>query len=182
THGWKHSVGADQDLSVGANRSVEVNSVYGLTAGGNATTMVGANQMEMVGDPLDGILSLAVSVAAEAAQAKAAQVMSQVQATVQGAVGAALGPIGGVLNQANALAAPLQAMNLGGMGSVGAVLAGAAAIPSANDVAGVMLPASMQKAPGGGPSAMEISATNMANAAIAKVAGQGLSAARAALG
>lgn len=182
THGWKHSVGADQDVSVGANRSVEVNSVYGLTAGGNATTTVGANQMEMVGDPLDGIISLAVSVAAEAAQAKAAQVMGQVQATVQGAVGAALGPIGGVLNQANALAAPLQAMNLGGMGSVGAVLAGAAAIPSANDVAGAMLPASMQKAPGGGPSAMEISATNMANAAIAKVAGQGLAAARAALG
>jgi type VI secretion system secreted protein VgrG len=182
THGWKHSVGANQDLSVGANRSVEVNSVYGLTAGGNASTTVGANQMEMVGNPLDGIISLAVSVAAEAAQAKAAQVMGQVQAKIQGAVGAALGPIGGILNQANALGAPLQAMNLGGMGSVGAALAGAAAIPSASDVAGAMLPASMQKAPDGGPSAMEISATNMANAAISKVAGQGLAAARAALG
>ncbi len=182
THGWKHSVGANQDVSVGANRSVEVNSVYGLTSGGNASTTVGANQMEQVGDPLDGILSLAVSVAAEAAQAKAAQMAAQVQAAVQGAVGAALGPIGGILNQANAIAAPIQAMNLGGMGSVGAVLAGAAAIPSANDVAGMMLPASMQKAPDGGPSAMEISMNNVANAAIAKVAGQGLAAARSALG
>lgn len=182
THGWTHTVGANQDWTVGANRKVEVNAVYGLTAGGNATTLVGANQFEMVGNPLDGIITLAVSVAAEAAQAKAAQVIEQVQGKVQGAIGAALGPIAGVVNQANALAAPMAAMNMGGMGSMAGLMGGAAALPGAGALAGAMMPAASQSATDGGPSAGEINLTNMAQAAIGKVAGQGLAAARAALG
>lgn len=182
THGWSHTVGADQSISVGANRTVEVNSVYGLTTGGNASSTIGANQSEMVGNPLDGIISLAASVAAEAAQAKAAQVMAQVQGAVQGAVGAALGPIAGVVNQASALSAPMDAMNRGGMSSMPALLGGAAGLPGASAVAGAMVPASARSAPDGGSSAAEISLTGAMQAAVGRVAGQGLAAARAALG
>lgn len=181
THGWSHTVGANQDISVGANRKVEVNSVYGLTTGGNASSTIGANQMEMVGNPLDGIISLAASVAAEAAQAKAAQVMGQVQGAVQGALGAALGPIAGVVNQANALSAPMAAMNSGGMGAMPSLLSGAAALPAAGAIAGAMAPASMRSATDG-PSAGAIDLANSMQAAVGKVAGQGLAAARAALG
>ncbi len=181
TNGWSHTVGANQDMSVGANRKVEVNSVYGLTTGGNASSTIGANQMEMIGNPLDGVISLAASVAAEAAQAKAAQVMSQVEGAVQGALGAALGPISGVVNQANALSAPMSAMNQGGMGAMPSLLSGAAALPAPGAIAGAMLPASTRSATDG-PSTGAIDVANTLQAAASKVAGQGLAAAREALG
>lgn len=181
TNGWSHTVGADQSLSVGANRSVEVNSVYGLTTGGNASSTIGGNQMEMIGNPLDGIISLAASVAAEVAQAKAAQAMAQVQGAVQGAIGAALGPIAGVVNQANALATPMAAMDHGGMGALPGLLSGAGALPAADAVARSMMPASMRSATDG-PSAGAIDLAHTMQAAAGKIAGQGIAAARAALG
>jgi len=184
TNGFENTIKGDQSVSVGGNRSVEVNAVYGLTVNGAASTSVGGNQFEMDGNPLEGLLTLAASKAAEAAQAKAAQAMAAVQGAVQGAVDQVMGPINSLTEQAAQLGGPMAALSNGSLSASAGLTAGALSLPSAGSFAGSLGsgPAAFDSAVAGGPSAASISLSGVMNAAVEKAAGTGLAAAKQALG
>lgn len=184
TNGFQNTVKGDQSVSVGGNRTVEVNAVYGLTVAGSASTTVSGNQFEMDGNPLEGLLTLAASKAAEVAQAKAAQAMAAVQGAVQGAVDQVMGPINSLTQQASALGGPMGALSNGNLGASAGLTAGALSLPSAGSLVGSLAagPAAFNPAVEGGTSAASISLSSMMNSAVEKAAGTGLAAAKQALG
>jgi len=165
--GHQHDVGGDQTLTVGATRTVSVNAVAGLTTGGATSVTVGASQFEMVGDPLEGLISVAVSKAAEIAAEKAAEAMEHVQEHVMGKVNQAMAPVNALVGKAQQLGGGMAALASGNLGAAAGLMASAG---GAGGLAGAMtgggglpgfggLAATTKAGPGGkGQSAGAISA------------------------
>jgi type VI secretion system secreted protein VgrG len=135
TKGTQSTVGGDQTVSVGGNRKVEVNAVTGLTAHGSSSTSVGGNQFEMDGNPLEAMLALAAQAAASFASAMADNAIAAVQAHVEGALGQVMGPITALQGQARALGNAMESLRGGDLSAAGGLVAGAAGIPGAGQLA-----------------------------------------------
>lgn len=135
TKGCENTITGGQTVSVGGNRSVEVNAVTGLTVGGGATTSVGGNQMEMDGNPLEGLLALAAQKAVAFAEAKAGAAIARIQGEIQGAVDQVMGPINKLAGQAQALGDQMKAVASGDLSAAGGLVAGASGIPGASEIA-----------------------------------------------
>ncbi|APR88052.1 Rhs element Vgr protein [Minicystis rosea] len=148
TNGYKNTVGAGQTTSVGGNRTVEVNAVYGLTSGGASATSIGGNQFEMDGNPLQGLLSLAVKTVTEAAKAEAEQAMKKLDQAVSQKVNQVMGPINDVQAKAEQVGAAMEAVSKGDLGAAASATSAAAGLPSAAE-----LGAKMGAEPAGGGTA-----------------------------
>ena len=135
TKGCENTITGGQTVSVGGNRSVEVNAVTGLTVGGGATTSVGGNQMEMDGNPLEGLLALAAQKAVAFAEAKAGAAIARIQGEIQGAVDQVMGPINKLAGQAQALGDQMKAVASGDLSAAGGLVASASGIPGAGELA-----------------------------------------------
>jgi type VI secretion system secreted protein VgrG len=130
TNGYKNTVGAAQSASVGGNRTIEVNAVYGLTSGGASATSVGGNQFEMDGNPIQGLISLAVKTATEAAKAEAEQAMKKLDAAVSEKVNQAMGPINAAQEKAAQVNAAMDAVSKGDLGAAANAVSAASGLPS----------------------------------------------------
>jgi type VI secretion system secreted protein VgrG len=130
TNGYKNTVVGTQGVSVGSHRTVEVNAVYGLTSAAASETSVGGNQMEMDGNPLEGLLSLAVKTVTEAAKAEAAKALQQLDQAVSAKVHQVMGPLQGLQNQAAQIGAAMDAVGKGNLGAAADAMSAAAALPS----------------------------------------------------
>jgi uncharacterized protein involved in type VI secretion and phage assembly len=189
TKGYQHTVAASQTVSVGAARKVEINAVSSFGIGGDATITVGANQFEMDGNPLAGLLDIAAARATEFAQAKADEMIGQVEAMVQEQVAQTLGPIDDFVNQANEVGQAMEAAQNGDLSAAAHVVAGAAGLPEA----GALLTAAGAPPPSGASEnaipvpgavahdAIESGAADLRAATRAAIAG-GISSARDAVG
>jgi type VI secretion system secreted protein VgrG len=135
TNGFQNGVKASQTVSVGGNRTVEINAVYGMTSGGASTTSVGGNQMEMDGNPIQALLSLAVKAATAAAQAEAAKAMQSLDQAVSSKVDQVMGPINDVAAQAGQVGAAMDAVSNGNFGAMASAAQAASGIPGPGDVA-----------------------------------------------
>ncbi len=182
TNGNQTVIGADQTSSVGANRTVSVNAVYGLTVGGSASSAVGGNQFEMVGNPLDGLLTLAASKAVELASAEVTKVAEKVQGMVQGALNQVLGPIQNLQAQVEGMAGKMQAVSEGALSAAGGLSAGAAALPGLDALGRVVAagPAATRSGPEDDTSSIGISGAALANAAMRSAIGSGIQSAKSA--
>jgi uncharacterized protein involved in type VI secretion and phage assembly len=134
TKGYQHTVAASQTVSVGATRKVEINAVSSFGIGGDATTTVGANQFEMDGNPIAGLLDIAAARATEFAQAKADEMIGQVEGMVQEQVAQTLGPIDDFVNQVNDVGQAMEAAQNGDLSAAAHVVAGAAGLPEAGEL------------------------------------------------
>ena len=130
TNGYKHTVGAAQTASVGGNRTVEVNAVYGLTAGGASATSVGGNQFEMDGNPIQGLISLAVKTVTEAAKAEAEQAMKKLDAAVSAKVNQVMGPVNDAKAKAEQVGAAMDAVSKGDLGAAAGAVSAASGLPN----------------------------------------------------
>ncbi|HZF47687.1 MAG TPA: type VI secretion system tip protein TssI/VgrG [Polyangiaceae bacterium] len=130
TNGYKNTVGGAQSVSVGGNRKVEVNAVYGLTSAGASSTSVGGNQMEMAGNPIQALLSLAVKMATEAAQAEAARQLRNLDKAVASKVNQMMGPIANLQNKVAGVGAAMDAVSKGDFGAAAGALGAAAGLPT----------------------------------------------------
>jgi type VI secretion system secreted protein VgrG len=130
TNGYMNTVKAAQSVTVGGNRTAEVNAVYGLTSGGASATSVGGNQMEMDGNPIQALLSLAVKAVTDAAKAEAAKAMQQLDQAVSAKVDQVMGPIQGLQAQAENVGAAMNAVSQGDLSAAAGAVSGAAALPS----------------------------------------------------
>jgi type VI secretion system secreted protein VgrG len=185
TKGFQNTIGASQTVTVAGNRKVEVNAVQNCKVGGSSTTTVGGNQMEMDGNPLEGLLAVAAERAAEAAVAAANRAVGQVEAAVQGAIGQVMGPVDSLVGQAQALGQAMSGAANGDLSAAGALVAGASGLPGAGQVLGGLgapPPAATQTAPGAEASAGATSAANMMRAAATSAIQRGMGAARDAVG
>ncbi len=181
TNGFESTVGGNQDVTVGGNRAVSVNAVYGLTVGGSATSTVGGNQMEMIGNPLEGLLSLAASKAVEAASKQVSEAIDKIEGAVQEAVNQALGPIADLQARVNALGPQMNAVSEGALASSVGLAAGVAALPGADDLSRSVAggPAATRTGPEDSTSAAGISGAALVNAAVRGQLAQGVQAAKA---
>jgi type VI secretion system secreted protein VgrG len=136
TKGASSAIKGNQDVKVGAMRKVEVNAVTGLTVKGDASTTVGGMHYEMDGNPLEALIALAMSKAAEKLADKAAEAAEHVKGAVMGKVNQVLGPVNAVVGKAQALGAGMSAVANGNMGAAAGVLAGAAGLPGAGAMFG----------------------------------------------
>ena len=153
TKGSSNTIGADQTVSVGGNRSVEVNAVAALTAHGGATTSVGGNQFEMDGNPLEAILALAAQTAANFAAAMADNAVAAVQAHVDGAVNQVMAPINNLNSKVEGVSNAMQQVAGRDLSGVGGMVAGASGIPGAAQFASSLGGgggSASRAAPGGG--------------------------------
>ena len=148
TNGYLNTVGAAQTTSVGGNRTVGVNAVYGLTSGGASATSVGGNQFEMDGNPLEGLLSLAVKTVTEAAKAEAEAAMKKLDQAVSAKVNQAMGPIHDAQAKAEQVGAAMDAVSKGDLGAAAGAVSAASGLPGAGE-----LGASLGGEPAGGGSA-----------------------------
>jgi type VI secretion system secreted protein VgrG len=130
TNGYMNTVKAAQSVTVGGNRTAEVNAVVGLTSGGASATSVGGNQMEMDGNPIKALLSLALKAATDAAKAEAAKAMQQLDQAVSAKVNQVMGPIQGLQAQAENVGAAMNAVSRGDLGAAAGAVSAAAALPS----------------------------------------------------
>ncbi len=135
TNGYENTVKASQSVTVGGNRTVEVNAVYGMSCGGASTTSVGGNQMEMDGNPIQALLSLAVKAATAAAQAEAAKAMQSLDQAVSSKVDQVMGPINDVTAQAGKVGAAMDSVSNGNFGAMASAAQAAAGIPGPGAVA-----------------------------------------------
>ncbi|MEP7119444.1 MAG: type VI secretion system tip protein TssI/VgrG [Byssovorax sp.] len=135
TKGCENTISGGQTVSVGGNRTVAVNAVTGLTVGGSATTSVGGNQMEMDGNPIEGLLALAAQKAVAFAEAKAGAAIARIQGEIQGAVDQVMGPVNKLAGQAQALGDQMKAVASGDLSAAGGLVAGASGIPGADELA-----------------------------------------------
>jgi type VI secretion system secreted protein VgrG len=150
TNGYLNTVKAAQSVTVGGNRTVEVNAVYGLTSGGASATSVGGNQMEMDGNPIQALLSLAVKAATDAAKAEAAKAMQQLDQAVSAKVNQVMGPIQDLQAQAQSVGAAMDAVSRGDLGAAAGAVRGAAALPSPGAFGASLLGGGGSAARGGG--------------------------------
>jgi type VI secretion system secreted protein VgrG len=178
TMGTQNTIGANQTVSVGGNRTVEVNAVTGLTVHGSASTSVGGDQMEMIGNALEGLLAVAAQRAQEFLEAKANEAIAAVQGHVQGAVNQALGPINQLTSQAEALGSNMQAIQNGDLSAVGGLVGDASGIPGAGDFARSL--GGPPSGPAGGPLAGAVAGGNMIQSAANNAVQAGGAAARSA--
>lgn len=130
TNGYLNTVGGSQSVSVGGNRAVEINAVYGLTVGGSSETSVGGNQMEMDGNPIQALLTLALKAATEAAQAAAAKQLQKLDAAVTAKVNQVMGPINQLESQVQAVSQGMDALANGDLGAAASTLAAASGLPT----------------------------------------------------
>ncbi len=184
TNGFQNTIGAAQTVDVGGNRSVEVNAVYGLTVAGSSETTVGGNHMEMVGNPLEGLLSLATAKAAELATAAATKAMGQVEAAVQGKVAQALGPINDLISEAEALGGRMEALANGDLTASAGLLGAVGGLPGPSAMVGSLAagPAVTRAAPGTESSSGEVALNAAMSSAISSAAGKGLARVKQAIG
>ncbi|MGD0678476.1 MAG: type VI secretion system tip protein TssI/VgrG [Polyangiaceae bacterium] len=186
TKGSQSQVGGNQTVRVGGNRSVGVNAVRTLNVTGSSTTDVGGNQMEMVGNPLEAILSLAVERATEAAATQANLAAQQVEGAVQGKIDQAMGPITALTNEAQALGTAMRAVAEGDVGAVGGLIAGAGALPTAAGLGACLAGGGPPAASAGADQADAPAASDGVSAMLSAAAGsaiqQGVAATRSALG
>lgn len=136
TKASQNSIGGNHSVSVGAVRKVECNAVTGLTTGGDASTSVGGMHYEMDGNPLEAIINIAISKAAEIAAEKAAEAAEHVKGAVMGKVNQVLGPVQGVVSKAQQLGGGMAALANGDLSGAGALVTGAAGLPGASAIAG----------------------------------------------
>ncbi len=129
TNGYLNTVDGAQSVDVGGSRKVEVNAVYGLTSGGASATSVGGGQMEMDGNPIQALLSLAVQAATEAAQAAAAQQLQALDQAVSSRVNQVMGPINQLQSQVQNVGAGMQAVSNGDLGAAAGAFGSAAGLP-----------------------------------------------------
>jgi type VI secretion system secreted protein VgrG len=118
TNGHKCKIGGAQKITVGVNRSVEVNAVTGLTVAGSATTMVGALQFEMVGNPLAGLISVAKAKAAAAIEAKINEAIEKVKGKVQDKVDQVMGPINDLAKKVESVGGAMEALADGDLSAI----------------------------------------------------------------
>jgi type VI secretion system secreted protein VgrG len=184
TNGNQTVIGADQTCSVGANRTVSVNAVYGLTVGGSASSTVGGNQFEMVGNPLEGLLSLAASQAVALASAEVTKVAEKVQGMVQGALNQVLGPIQDLQAKVEGMAGDMQAVSEGALSASVGLSASAAALPGLDAVSRSVAagPAATLSGPEDDTSSIGISGAALANAAMRQGISGGIQSAKSAIG
>ncbi|WP_437972183.1 type VI secretion system tip protein TssI/VgrG [Sorangium sp. So ce260] len=130
TNGYKNTVVTAQDVSVGGNRTVEVNAVYGLTSAGASETSVGGNQMEMDGDPIQALLSLAEQAVVAAAKAEAARALQQLDQAVSSKVSQLMGAVGGLQGTAGQIGASMDAVSRGNLGAASGALSAASRLPT----------------------------------------------------
>jgi type VI secretion system secreted protein VgrG len=136
TNGYKNTVGGSQTVSVGGNRTAEVNAVYGLTSGGASASSIGGKHFEMDGNPLQGLLSLAVKTATEAAKAEAEKALQQLDQAVQSKVDQVMGPINQVQQQAEQVKAGMDAVSNGDLSGAADAFGAAAGMPGPDKFAG----------------------------------------------
>lgn len=134
TGGYETTVTGAHDTKVDGNRKMEVNAVYGLTTTGASKTTIGGNWMSMVGSPLDALIALGVSKAADVISAQADKAFQAVSAQAQGAIDQAMGAVAGLTSQTDAIQEGMDAMANGKMAASAGVLGGAAALPGAGDM------------------------------------------------
>jgi type VI secretion system secreted protein VgrG len=115
---------------------MDVNAVYGLTAGGASTTSVGGTHFEMDGNPLQGLLSLAVKTVTEAAQAEAEAAMKQLDKAVQSRVDQVMGPVNQIQQQADNVKAGMDAVSNGDLSGAAGAFGAAAGMPTPESFAG----------------------------------------------
>ena len=138
TKGSQNGIKADQTVTVGGTRSLEVNAVAAWNVTGSSTTTVGAAQSEQIGNPLEALIALAVAKAEEIAKAKAAAAVAAVQGAVQGKIDQALGPVNDLVGKAGALGTGLQALGNGDLSALGGVVGGAAGLPGVGAMGAAM--------------------------------------------
>jgi type VI secretion system secreted protein VgrG len=184
TNGSQTTIGADQTTTVSANRTVGVNAVYGLTVGGSSASTVGGNQFEMVGNPLEALLSLAASKAIALASAEVTQMAEKVQGMVQGAVNQVLGPIQDLQDQVEAMSADMAAVNEGALAASAGLSASVAGLPTMDDLSrsAAAGPAGTREGPEDSSSSVGISGAALANAAMLRGMRGGIQGAKNAAG
>jgi len=134
TGGYEATVTGNQTTTVSGNRKSETNAVYGLTVKGSSNSSVSGNWMSMVGSPLDALIALGVSKAADLASAQADKVFRAVSAQAQGAIDQVTGALDGLTAQTDAISASMAEVADGKMAASAGVLGGAVALPGASDV------------------------------------------------
>lgn len=156
TNGYMNTVGGAQMATVGGNRKVEVNAVYGLTAKDASATTVGGNQMEMDGDPINALLTLAAQAPLEAAKAEARRALQGLDRAVAEKVNQMMMPIHTLQNQVGNLGAAMDAVSGGNLGATAQAFGAVASLPSPA-MFGASLGAAGSGAPSasGGPSGLE---------------------------
>jgi type VI secretion system secreted protein VgrG len=130
TNGYLNTVKGAQTTTVGANRTVEVNAVYGLTVKGASATSVSGNQMEMDGDPINALLSLAVKAATEAAKAEAERALQRLDQAVASKVNQVMGPVNALQSKVENLGGAMEAVSRGNLGATASAFGTAASLPS----------------------------------------------------
>jgi type VI secretion system secreted protein VgrG len=138
TKGSQNGIKADQTVTVGGARSLEVNAVAAWNVTGSSTTTVGAAQSEQIGNPLQALIALAVAKAEEIAAAKAKDAVAAMQGAVQGKIDQALGPVNDLVGKAGALGSGLQALGNGDLSALGGVVGGAAGLPGVGAMGAAM--------------------------------------------
>jgi type VI secretion system secreted protein VgrG len=136
TNGFQSAVKAAQTVSVGGSRTMEVNAVYGLTSGGASATSVGGTHFEMDGDPLQGLLSLAVKTVTEAAQAEAQKALQTLDKAVEAAVGQVMGPINALQGKGGDVQKGMDAAGKGDLSGAGQATSAAASMPTPEEFGG----------------------------------------------
>src|SRR5262249_39069352 len=101
----------------------------GLTSGGASATSVGGTHFEMDGDPIQGLLSLAVKTVTEAAKAEAEQALKQLDKAVEAKVDQVMGPINQVQQQAERVKAGMDAVSNGDLSGAADAFGAAAGMP-----------------------------------------------------
>ncbi len=138
TKGSANTIGGAQTVKVGGDRKVEVNAVTALKTKGNATFKVGGDQMEMDGNPLKALLTLAAQAAEQFIDSLADNAVAAVKAHVDGAVNQVMGPINQLNAQVQSVQNAMQAVSKGDLSAVPGMVAKASGIPGASDLASAM--------------------------------------------
>lgn len=138
TKGVVRGVTADQTVTVGANRKIEVNAVHGLTVKGSSTTTIGANHLEMDGNPLEGLIAVATEKALQAASEAAMKGAANLAGGALAKVNQVMGPVNAVLDRAKAMGGAIAALKSGNLGAAAGAIAAASAFPGAAAMGGAM--------------------------------------------
>lgn len=134
TNGYLDTVKGAQSIKVGGNRTIEVNAVIGMHAGGASSTNVGGNQMEMDGNPIQALLALAVKTVKEAAEKEVENALAQLDQAVNDKVEQVMGPINDLQDKASAVGDAMHALSNGDLSAAGDALGAAGALPSVDDL------------------------------------------------
>jgi type VI secretion system secreted protein VgrG len=155
TNGYEAAVKGAQTVSVGGSRSMAVNAVYGLTSGGASATSVGGTHFEMDGDPLQGLLALAVKTVTEAAQAEAQKALQQLDKAVEAAVGQVMGPINALQGKSGEVQKGMDATSQGDLSGAAQATSAAASMPTPEEFGGELDRATAPPEGGGAPEKAE---------------------------